>query len=57
MALILGVICIVAYAFSKGWFGSTTRSPQMEESNVSVSQRANELGANEKVALDAEASK
>ena len=37
-AVIVIVVAIVAYGFSKGWFGSASRSPEVEGTKVSVSQ-------------------
>ncbi len=44
-AVIVIVIAVVAYGFSKGWFGFASRSPEVESTKVSVSEPLDQQGA------------
>ena len=46
-AVILAGVCVSAYGISNGWFGSTTRSSEMESTEVSVSQSLDQPSGNQ----------
>ena len=55
--VILAMVCIVAYGFSKGWFGSASSSPETEGTKVSVSQPLDKEGVSKDVAQGTEVTK
>jgi len=51
------VLCIVAFGFSKGWFGTSSPSPEMESTKVSTSQPLDQESVSREVVQAAEVTK